>query len=77
MSSKVFLIDIITTNKVAEWRYEPNTEITIPVRSNNRHNALLKFNCTCSGSEHPAYKVLGVRECDSFLFTPMLDVNKK
>jgi hypothetical protein len=77
MNSKVFLIDIITTNKLKEWHYEPNTEITIPVRSNNYYNALRKFENTCWGSEYPSYRIVGVRDCDTFLFCPMLEMKTR
>ena len=69
---KVFLVTIETLNVYKEWDYEPNTEIIIPVRTNSEYNALRKVSTKYSGSEYPTYKIKSVKECDNFLFKPII-----
>jgi len=69
---KTFLITILTQNEIKEWDYEPNTEIVIPVVSNNSYNAERKFSNRYCGSEYPCYKIISIIECDNFLFKPIL-----
>jgi hypothetical protein len=68
----VFLVTIVTENKMKEWDYEPNTEIIIPVLTNSAYNAERKINTKYWGSEYPVYRIKSIVKCDTFLFRPML-----
>ena len=68
----VFLVTIVTENKMKEWDYEPNTEIIIPVLTNSAYNAERKIDKEYWGSEYPAYRIKSIVKCDTFLFRPML-----
>lgn len=68
----VFLITIVTENKIKEWHYEPNTEIIIPVLTNSAYNAERKIEKKYLGSEYPTYRIKSIVKCDTFLFRPML-----
>lgn len=69
---KVFLVTIETLNKETEWDYEPNTEIIIPVLTNSAYNAERKIDTRYCGSEYPHYRIRSIKECDKFLFRPLL-----
>lgn len=69
---KVYLVTIRTKNKNKEWSYEPNTEIIIPVLASTRYFATKKIETQYSGSEYPEYDIISAKECDKFLFKPLL-----
>jgi hypothetical protein len=69
---KVFLVTVETLNQVREWDYEPNTEIIIPVLTNSAYNAERKIDTRYCGSEYPTYRIKSIKECDNFLFKPLL-----
>jgi len=69
---KVFLVTVETLNQVKEWDYEPNTEIIIPVLTNSAYNAKRKIDTKYWGSEYPTYRIKSIKECDNFLFKPLL-----
>lgn len=69
---KVFLVTIQTCNKFEEWDYKPNTEIIIPVLTNSAYNAVRKIETRYFGSEYPDYIFKSVKQCDYFLFQPLL-----
>ncbi len=69
---KIFLVTIQITSALKEWDYEPNSNIIIPVRTNSKYNAQRKIETKYSGSEYPLYKIKSIKECDGFLFQPML-----
>jgi len=68
---KVFLVTVETLNQVKEWDYEPNTEIIIPVLTNSAY-AERKIDNKYCGSVYPTYRIVSIKECDSFLFKPIL-----
>lgn len=68
----IFLVTIVTENKMKEWNYEPNTDIIIPVLTSSAYNAIRKIDAKYCGSEYPLYKITSIVECDKFLFRPML-----
>ena len=69
---KVFLVTLETLNESTEWDYEPNTEIVIPVFTNSAYNAERKISTRYWGSEYPIYRIKSIKECDNFLFKPLL-----
>lgn len=69
---KIFLVEIETKNQSKEWEYKPNSKITIPVLTNSSYNAERKIETKYFGSEYPEYKIVSIKECDSFLFKPII-----
>ena len=69
---KVFLVKIKTLNKSRVWDYEPNTEIITPVLTNSSYNAERKIDSRYWGSEYPDYTIQSIKECDCFLFKPLI-----
>lgn len=69
---KIYVVKIVTTNKIKEWHYLPNTEISIPVSAINSNRARVKVENVYWGSEYPDYEFVEVVKCDSFLFPPLI-----
>lgn len=69
---KVFLITIETLNQVKEWDCEPNSEIIIPVLTNSALDAEWEINTRYCGSEYPTFRIKSIKQCDNFLFKPIL-----
>lgn len=69
-TKRMFLVKVkIKTNN---WDYKVNDIIHVPVISTGKVNALNKFEKECWGSEYPIYEIIGIYECDTFLFKPIL-----
>mgnify|MGYP003657044536 CR=1 FL=1 len=69
---RIFIVNIETDNKIKEWGYEPKTQIAMPVLTNSRYNAERKVRTRCCGSEYPNYIIRSIKECDRFLFKPIV-----
>ena len=54
---KVFIITVLTMNKMVEWNIEPNTEINIPVVSSSKYHAESKFS---NKINEPVFSLIGI-----------------
>jgi len=69
---KMYIVTIVTTNGLKEWDYEPSTTIHIPVVAQDEEEAETKVKNRYWGSEYPSYEIISSKQCDDFLFMPIL-----